>query len=77
MVGYNMIPVPIWRRISFASKNSHIIHIKKSIHKGGIFSMSLYVGVNGSPKKVNKLLVGVNGAAKEVKTGYTGGSIQA
>ena len=35
--------------------------------------MSLYVGVNGSPKKVNKLLVGVNGAAKEVKTGYTGG----
>lgn len=35
--------------------------------------MSLYVGVNGSPRKVNKLLVGVNGIAKEVKTGYTGG----
>ena len=38
--------------------------------------MSLYVGVNGSPKKVSKLLVGVNGTPKEVKTGYTGGSIQ-
>ena len=37
--------------------------------------MSLYVGVNGSPKKVSKLLIGVNGAPKEVKTGYTGGSI--
>ena len=35
--------------------------------------MSLYVGVNGSPKKVSKLLIGVNGAPKEVKTGYTGG----
>ena len=38
--------------------------------------MSLYVGVNGSTKKVSKLLVGVNGSAKEVSTGYTGGSIQ-
>ena len=37
--------------------------------------MSLYVGVNGLPKKVSKLLVGVNGVPKEVKTGYTGGSI--
>ena len=37
--------------------------------------MSLYVGVNGSPKKVSKLLVGVNGVPKEVKTGYTGESI--
>lgn len=34
--------------------------------------MSLYVGQNGTPKKVSKLLVGVNGTAKEVKTGYTG-----
>ena len=37
--------------------------------------MSLYVGVNGSPKKVKKLFVGVNGTPKEVKTGYTGGLI--
>ena len=37
--------------------------------------MSLYVGVNGSPKKVSKLFVGVNGTPKEVKTGYTGGLI--
>ena len=35
--------------------------------------MSLYVGVNGTPKKVKKLFVGVNGTPKEVKTGYTGG----
>ena len=37
--------------------------------------MSLYVGVNGTPKKVKKLFVGVNGTAKEVKAGYTGGLI--
>ena len=37
--------------------------------------MSLYVGVNGTPKKVKKLFVGVNGTPKEVKTGYTGGLI--
>ena len=35
--------------------------------------MSLYVGVNGTPKKVKKLFVGVNGTPKEVKTAYTGG----
>ena len=38
--------------------------------------MSLYVGVNGTPKKVSKLFIGVNNSPKEVKTGYTGGSIQ-
>ena len=38
--------------------------------------MSLYVGVNGTPKKVQKLFIGVNNSPKEVKTGYTGGSIQ-
>ena len=38
--------------------------------------MSLYVGVNGTPKKVTKLFIGVNNSPKEVKTGYTGGSIQ-
>ena len=37
--------------------------------------MSLYVGVNGSPKKIKKLFVGVNGTPKEVKAGYTGGLI--
>ena len=37
--------------------------------------MSLYVGVNGTPKKVKKLFVGINGTAKEVKTAYTGGLI--
>ena len=37
--------------------------------------MSLYVGVNGTPKKVKKLFVGVNGVPKEVKTGYAGGLI--
>ena len=37
--------------------------------------MSLYVGVNGTPKKVKKLFVGVNGSPKEVKTAYTGGLI--
>ena len=37
--------------------------------------MRLYVGVNGTPKKIKKLFVGVNGTAKEVKTGYTGGLI--
>ena len=37
--------------------------------------MSLYVGVNGTPKKVKKLFVGVNGTPKEVKTAYTGGLI--
>ena len=37
--------------------------------------MSLYVGVNGTPKKVKKLFVGVNGTPKEVKTGYAGGLI--
>ena len=37
--------------------------------------MSLYVGVNGTPKKVKKLFVGVTGSVKEVKTGYTGGLI--
>ena len=37
--------------------------------------MSLYVGVNGTPKKVKKLFVGVNGSVKEVKAGYTGGLI--
>ena len=37
--------------------------------------MSMYVGVNGTPKKVKKLFVGVNGSAKEVKTAYTGGLI--
>ena len=38
--------------------------------------MSLYVGVNGTPKKVSKLFIGVNNTPKEVKTGYAGGSIQ-
>ena len=37
--------------------------------------MSLYVGVNGTPKKVKKLFVGINGSVKEVKTAYTGGLI--
>ena len=37
--------------------------------------MSLYVGVNGTPKKVKKLFVGVNGVPKQVKTAYTGGLI--
>ena len=37
--------------------------------------MSLYVGENGTPKKVKKLFIGINGTAKEVKTGYTGGLI--
>ena len=38
--------------------------------------MSLYVGVNGTPKKVSKLFIGVNNTPKEVKTGYAGGAIQ-
>lgn len=37
--------------------------------------MSLYVGVNGSPKKVKKLLVGANGTVKEATSAFTGGSI--
>ena len=45
------------------------------LNKGGNIFMSLYVGVNGTPKKVKKLFVGVNGAPKEVKTAYTGGLI--
>ena len=35
--------------------------------------MSLYVGVNGSPKKVKKLLVGANGTVKEATSAFTGG----
>ena len=34
--------------------------------------MSLYVGVNGTPKKLKSLFVGVNGDAKEVKNSYAG-----
>ena len=37
--------------------------------------MSLYVGVNGTPKKVKSLYIGVNGTPKQIKTAYTGGLI--
>ena len=39
------------------------------------YFMSLYVGVNGTPKKVKALYIGVNGVPKQVKTAYTGGLI--
>ena len=35
--------------------------------------MSLYVGINNTPKKVSRLLMGINNAVKEVSDGYTGG----
>ena len=38
--------------------------------------MSLYVGINNSPKNIVNLLIGKNNVTKEVQTGYTGGLIQ-
>ena len=35
--------------------------------------MSLYVGINNTPKNISKLLIGKNNSTKEVQTGYTGG----
>ena len=38
--------------------------------------MSLYVGINNTPKAITSLLIGNNNVAKEVSSGYTGGLIQ-
>ena len=38
--------------------------------------MSLYVGINNTPKAITSLLIGNNNAVKEVSEGYTGGLIQ-
>lgn len=35
--------------------------------------MSLYVGINNSPKKVSRLLVGKNGTCSDATSAYTGG----
>ena len=38
--------------------------------------MSLYVGINNSPKAITSLLIGQNNSTKEVQSGYAGGLIQ-
>ena len=38
--------------------------------------MSLYVGINNTPKAITSLLIGQNNTVKEVSSGYTGGLIQ-
>ena len=35
--------------------------------------MSLYVGINNTPKSIVSLLIGRNNTVKEVSEGYTGG----
>ena len=38
--------------------------------------MSLYVGINNSPKNIVSLLIGNNTETKEIQNAYTGGVIQ-
>ena len=38
--------------------------------------MSLYVGINNTPKQITNLLIGKNGGAIEAQSAYTGGLIQ-
>ena len=38
--------------------------------------MSLYVGINNTPKNIVSLLIGKNNAVKETSSAYTGGLIQ-
>ena len=38
--------------------------------------MSLYVGINNSPKNIVSLLIGKDNVSKEISNAYTGGLIQ-
>ena len=38
--------------------------------------MSLYVGINNTPKSIVSLLIGQNNAVKETSSAYTGGQIK-
>ena len=38
--------------------------------------MSLYVGINNTPKAITSLLIGQNNVVKEASSAYTGGLIQ-
>ena len=38
--------------------------------------MSLYVGINNSPKNIVSLLIGNGDSSKEISSAYTGGLIQ-
>ena len=38
--------------------------------------MSLYVGINNTPKQITSLLIGKNGSATQASSAYTWGLIQ-
>ena len=37
--------------------------------------MSLYVGINNTPKAITQLLIGKNGSAAQASSAYTGGGL--